>query len=335
MKKIRCVLALAFLFSAVTVFAQQEKKITENKIFNHMDVALTLGTTGIGFELASPVTDWVQLRTGFSFIPKFSPTINFDIQVGDDPATSQSKFEQMSTILEGMLGNEVNNSIDMKGVPNFNNWTFLVDVFPFKSNRHWHFTAGFYLGSSTVANAYNTTEDMPSLIAVDMYNTMYDYFINETYWDEPIYGDMFIDPEVGDALRDKLSSYGRMGVNMGVYNKDIYDENGQIIHHKGDKYLMTPDENSMVKARVVVNKFKPYVGFGYGGLLIKNNDRAKISFDCGVMMWGGTPSLITHDGTDLIKDIDNVPGKVGDYANTISGLKIFPVLNLRLSYRLF
>ena len=95
--------------------------------------------------------------------------------MGDDPATSQSKFEQMSSILEGMLGNEVNNSIDMKGVPNFNNWTFLVDVFPFKSNRHWHFTAGFYLGSSTVANAYNTTEDMPSLIAVDMYNNMYVY----------------------------------------------------------------------------------------------------------------------------------------------------------------
>ncbi|MBO5965263.1 MAG: hypothetical protein J6P96_05135 [Bacteroidaceae bacterium] len=335
MKKIRYVLALAFLFSATTIFAQQEKQITENKIFNHMDVALNLGTTGIGFELATPVTDWVQLRTGFSFIPKFKPTINFDIQVGDDPATSQSKFEQMSSILEGMLGNEVNNSIDMKGVPNFNNWTFLVDVFPFKSNRHWHFTAGFYLGSSTVANAYNTTEDMPSLIAVDMYNNMYDYFVSEKYWDEPIYGDMFIDPDVGDALRDKLSNYGRMGVNMGEYSHDILNEKGEVVHKKGDKYLMTPDKNSMVKARVLVNKFKPYVGFGYGGRLLKNNDRAKVSFDCGVMMWGGTPSLVTHDGTDLIKDVDNVPGKVGDYADAISGLKVFPVLNLRLSYRLF
>ena len=48
----------------------------------------------------------------------------------------------------------------------------LVDVFPFKNNKHWHFTAGFYWGNSTIGKAYNTTEDMPSLVAVGIYNNM-------------------------------------------------------------------------------------------------------------------------------------------------------------------
>jgi hypothetical protein len=223
----------------------------------------------------------------------------------------------------------------MIGDPNFYNWSLLVDVRPFKNNKHWHFTAGFYLGPSTIAHAYNTTEDMPSLLAVGVYNRFYDYFAQERYLDEPLYGDMFMDPEMGDVLKGKLESFGRMGMELGTYRRDIVNEKGEVVHKKGDKYIMTPDENSMVKAELKTNMFKPYVGFGYGGRLIKNNDRAHISFDCGIMIWGGAPSLLTHDGTDLIHDVENVRGNVGDYVDILEHLKIFPTLNLRLSYRLF
>lgn len=334
MKLFRHLLFVSCVLASSVAFAQNSK-FTENKYFNHLDIALTAGSSGLGFELASPIGNMVQLRTGFSFIPEISPTMSFDIQVGDDPTTSQSKFNKMSSALEKIIGHDIDDQIDMKGDPNFYNWSLLVDVFPFKNNKNWHFTAGFYLGSSTIAESYNTTEDMPSLLAVDIYNNLYDFFVQEKYWDEPIYGDVFIDPGVGDNMKAKLESYGRMGMNMGKYSRDITDANGNVIHKKGDTYVMTPDENSMVRAKMKVNMFKPYIGFGYGGRLIKNYDRAHISFDCGIMMWGGTPSLITHDGTDLIKDVENVRGKVGDYVDVISHLKIYPVLNLRLSYRLF
>lgn len=334
MKLFRQLLFVSFLLVSSVALAQNNK-FTENKYFNHLDIALTAGSSGLGFELASPIGNMVQLRTGFSFIPGFSPTMSFDIQVGDDPATSHSKFDKMSSALEKIIGHDIDDHIDMKGSPNFYNWSLLVDVFPFKNNKNWHFTAGFYLGSSNIAESFNTTEDMPSLLAVDIYNNLYDFFVQEKYWDEPIYGDVFIDPGVGDNMKAKLENYGRMGMNMGKYSRDITDANGNVIHKKGDTYVMTPDENSMVRAKMKVNMFKPYIGFGYGGRLIKNYDRAHISFDCGIMMWGGTPSLITHDGTDLIKDVENVRGKVGDYVDCISHLKIYPVLNLRLSYRLF
>jgi hypothetical protein len=98
---------------------------------------------------------------------------------------------------------------------------------------------------------------------------------------------------------------------------------------------MEPDNNCTVSATVKVNSFKPYLGFGYGGRLFKNDDRYNISFDAGLMFWGGTPDIITHDGTNLSKDIINIGGKVGDYVDLISGVKAYPVLNLRITRRLF
>ena len=53
------------------------------------------------------------------------------------------------------------------------------------------------------------------------------------------------------------------------------------------------------------------------------------------MFWGGTPDIITHDGTHLSKDVINIGGKVGDYVDLIKGVKAFPVLNLRITRRLF
>ena len=325
------------MFHTCTIFAQNESTSTTDAIrpFNHLDLGLTAGSTGIGLELATPINKWMQVRTGFSYMPNIHPIVNFGVQVGDDPTTSQSKFEKMSDLLEGMVGHEVKNSIDMEGDPNFYHWNVMVDFFPFKNNRHWHITAGFFLGPSTVATAYNTTEDMTSLIAVDMYNNMYEYFTNETYIDQPIYGEMFIDPEIGDRMKAKLERYGRMGMPMGKYKHDITDAEGNIIHAKGDPYIMMPDENSMVRAKIKVNSFKPYLGVGYKGKLSKKDDRLHIAFDGGVMMWGGTPSLITHDGTDLINDVVDVPGKIGKYCDAISSFKVYPVLNLRLIYRLY
>ena len=98
---------------------------------------------------------------------------------------------------------------------------------------------------------------------------------------------------------------------------------------------MTPDKDDMVKANMKVNAFKPYLGIGYDGHLTKHEDKLTIGFDAGVMLWGGTPHLTSHDGTDLIHDVENINGKVGDYINAIEKFKAFPVLNLRIAYKLF
>ena len=142
----------------------------EHNIFQHLDASVTLGSTGVGIDVSSPMGDCFQLRGGISVMPKFDYKMNFAVQLGEN--NDVEKFNTLSGALESLTGYKVNNSVDMIGNPTWWNAHLLVDVFPFK-NKHWHFTAGVYLGSSKVAKAYNTTEDMPSLLAVGIYNQMY------------------------------------------------------------------------------------------------------------------------------------------------------------------
>jgi hypothetical protein len=314
------------------------------KLLNHMDLSLTAGTTGLGFDLSMPVGDYVKVRTGFGAMLRFDLPTTFSIQVGDDPATSTSKFNRLSTRLSSITGKPVNSKVEVIRQMTFWNWNVLVDIYPFKQNKHWHVTGGFYWGPSKVAEAYNATEAMPTLMAVNIYNRYYDKLHGLT----PIelmdiqlvdlgedFREFSNDPVLLMTLQEKFDRNGRMGVNMGSYKHDIVDEAGNVIHKMGENYLLEPDDNSMVKATMEVNSFKPYVGIGYDGRLVKNNDRYHIGFDCGVMFWGGTPHLKTHDGTDLIHDVYNIPGKIGTDVRTIKQVKVFPVLNLRLTRRLF
>lgn len=301
---------------------QYKFKEKKNGPFNKLDVALTAGSTGIGIDLASPVTDFMQVRTGFTYMPKFEYKMNFPIEVGEGtPEEMNNKFEKLSGFLEKFTGHQVDNNIDMIGTPRFCNFKLMLDFFPLH-NKRWHVTAGFYAGASTIGEAYNTTADMPSLFAVTMYNNIYDRVKDSYDNDRPLItiGEMTM--YASDDMMQKLESYGRMGIPMGKKSD-------------GSTYRMEPDANSMVHAKMKVNRFRPYLGLGYGTSMLENNRKYHFSVDCGVMMWGGSPSIITHDGTDLSKDVVNVPGKVGNYVNIAKRFKIFPVVEFRLSRRLF
>ena len=304
----------------------------EHNIFQHLDASVSMGSTGIGVDVSSPIGEFVQLRAGFSIMPKFEYKMNFGVQMEN---SDESTFNRLADMMHQYTGYRVNNSVDMIGEPTWNNWHVLVDVFPFKENKHWHFTAGVFMGPSRVAKAYNTTEDMPSLLAVGIYNQMYVKALNY----EPMIdlGDIYKldDPDVLDKVHDAFQSYGRMGVRVGNYAHDVYDESGNLIHEKGKPYMMEPDEDGMVKVDVKTNWFRPYLGFGYGGRLIKGNDKYKVSFDAGMMFWGGTPAIYTHDGTNLAKDVENIGGKVGDYVDLLKAFKVFPVINVRITRSIF
>ena len=168
------------------------------------------------------------------------------------------------------------------------------------------------------------------------------------------------DPEMLKLLYNRLSDYGPMGVHVGNYVNDVYytedvylndlmgnpvlddDGNPIITHHKGDvlhaagdPYIMKPNVSGMVKADMHVKRFKPYVGIGYEGNLLKNDDRWKIAVDGGVLFWGGSPTVVTHEGVDLVHDVENISGKVGSYVDAIDKFKVYPMLSVRLTRRLF
>lgn len=311
MKKI--IFSIAVLCSAF--LSSNAQKVSA---FEHLDLGITAGTTGIGVELATPINNQFRIRAGFSVIPEFDAKMNFGIEgkrKDEDGNWVTTKFESMASKFQDFTGLEINDNVDMIGNPNFYNGNVLVDFYPIKHNG-FHITAGFYIGSSKIATACNSLEDMASLLGVTMYNNMYD----KVQAREPIYGeDIYLSPE----LEDKFLNNGRLGIHIG----------DKV--NSGEPYMMEPDENSTVRANIFVNSFKPYLGVGYEGLISKKKDGIRIAVNGGVMFWGGTPEIITHDGTDLAKDVENIGGKVGDYVSFIKTLKVYPVVNLKISFRLF
>lgn len=127
-------LALAILLNVAGAKAQ---KVQEFGIFDHLGVGVSLGTTGIGFDVAAPVTDYLQLRAGYSFMPKL--TFSTDVALDSEGVS--------------MLADEV----EVEGKLNLNNFKFLVDIYPFKAGKSaFHLTVGAYIGSENLLSLYNT-----------------------------------------------------------------------------------------------------------------------------------------------------------------------------------
>jgi len=290
--------------------------------FNHLDVAVTAGTTGIGVEVASPIGKYVQVRTGFDYMPHINVNMDFGIQVvkasesSVTPAKSQERFNELRNILQSLMGVDIEDKITMKGQPRFNNFKLLFDVFPFE-NKKWHFTAGFYTGPSRIAMAENSMEDMTTLMSVNFYNNIY----NNVLVGNPVVtirdNSIYLPP----SIEDRITNTGQMSMHVGDF-KDT-----------GNQYRMVPNEKSMVTIKVKANRFKPYLGFGYGNSIVPNS-KFSYSFDCGLMFWGGKPKVITHDGVDLVHDVNNLNGKVKRCVNMIKAVSAYPVINFRISRRI-
>jgi len=174
-----------------------------------------------------------------------------------------------------------------------------------------------------------------------MYNEMYRKAVNN----EPILSSTGQDfPE---EIRQKFISYGKAHIYLGRFTHDITDENGNTIYKEGETFYLEPDENCEITADAQVNRFRPYIGIGYDGRISKHNDRWNIGFNAGVMFWGGTPSVIvkmkspdlsTPDAKyyviNLMDDVTDLPYYAKKEADIVNALPVFPVLELRLSYRL-
>ena len=311
------VIALAFCLAPVSGQTTDSTPVAkpDNNIFTHLDLGVTLGTDGIALDLAAPIGDYVQMRLGFAYLPPFRMKTAFSAQLGDEPVSSD-KFDKMAGMMKDLTGYTVDQNIDMIAEPTFWNGKLLFDVFPFQK-KNWFFTAGIYVGPARVARAYNTTEDMPSLMAMSMYNNIYDKVLNE----EPIITYNGTGIELPPAINDKILSAGRMSVPVGYYRGT------------DERYRMVPNEEGMVKAEVIANIVRPYVGFGYR-LPISRDQRTLFCFNAGVLCWGD-PKLLTHDGTDLVHDVDRIQGQIGKYVDIVTAMKVYPILNVTFSRRLF
>lgn len=358
MMKVKRLLAALGLFITLGASAQD--------YFNHMDLGVNVSSTGIGADIAMPVGDYVRVRTGFTYMPRF--TINSNFKVDFVSNVSEDKLRRMKDMMSYITGQPMQDNIDMQMRPCWTQFKFLVDIMPFKNNKHWNVTFGFYAGPSTIGEAVNAPSGNTTLLGINMYNNMY----IKAYKGEPLFryedsnGKMHaFDPE---GLPAKLIETGMMGMPLGYFPNEVDDPNAPDYDPHRFKAMMVPNKDCLAKAEMEVSKIRPYIGLGYNTSLSKD-DKWKLAVDAGVLFLGGKPHIYvdnvytvdkkseespmvswdmdkfnkTGDGwveqtpqrIDLTRDVTNIPGKVGDMVSTINKFKCWPVLSITFSHRLF
>ena len=345
--------AIAFVISNTTSFAQFR--------LEHLDLSVTGGCDGVGFELATPINNKFRLRTGASFFSGSANDIKFDIEMGDynpllsreqNKELSAEKFYKIANTLEGVTSEKIEKEVSIINNFSFNNFKLLVDYYPLK-NKHWHVTAGFYWGNRTIQKFYNTTTDMTELMVVTMYNNMRKSALAE----EPLLTYNNLSVYLPATFTSDIIEYGDMSIVIGEYSHDIYAKEdifwdhdaldpitgeylyqkgdlryakGDLIHKSGDIYQMQPDETNMVKVNTKVNSFRPYIGMGYDAFITKDK-RTSLSFNAGLMYYGKL-EITTHDGLNVNKDLIIHNSKFED---SLFSSSFYPVINLKITRRLF
>lgn len=287
--------------------------------FRHLEMSLSVGTAGVGLDLAMPVCKWLQVRLGYDYMPPFKKRFNMNLAGGGEAARQYNEqgnrvrtpFDRISQYLYEQTGMDLQDHIVMTGQMTMRNAKMFLDFFPMTYNKHWHITAGVYWGPEEIAQAENDPVSDRTIALMANYNQNY--------------------AEAGSG--DAISSYGRLTLYPGDYVHDV--QKGLTLHRKGDPYLPEPTADGKVSISVKSNAIKPYVGVGYTGRLTSSRDDWKVSAELGVMIWGGTPSQRMDDGMNLSKDVMNIPGTMGSCVRLIEALKVYPVLSVRFAKTLF
>ena len=278
----------------------------KDKLFKHLEVSLTLGTSGVGLDVAVPVSQIVQVRLGYDYMPRFKKQFRMNLAGGGEAARQyngqgnriKTKFDKIQQHLYEETGMEIDDHILLTGQLSMHNLKALVDVYPFKDDKHWHFTAGIYYGPAQIAKTEDNDESATTLSLMELYNKEYE--------------------EASSS--DAIKSYGRLTLYPG-------DKNGKPC-------LVDPADDGSVSISVKTNAIKPYLGFGYTGRLISSRDDWKVSAELGFWIWGGAPKQRMHDGTSM-SDLSNIPGALGNYVKVINYLKVYPVLSVRFAKTIF
>ena len=119
------------LMAATTAKAQDD-----NMLFNHLSVGASIGVMdGLGVEVATPCTNYLNVRAGFSGLPFPSITVK-DVEVSGD-----NKKEK----------------VDLKAKVKKMDFKLLFDIHPFR-NSSFRVTLGTYIGNSEFLSAENENQ---------------------------------------------------------------------------------------------------------------------------------------------------------------------------------
>lgn len=264
-------------FDNAANYLQNTQIVTDTKPFQHIDVAVTGGTSGFGFDLATPLWKWGQLRVGGVFRPFRTYGATFSLNMGDEEIGEKinipnERFDMMSNMMYSFTNTYPDKRVTMLGDLKMNDFKMLVDVFPVKKHRNFHVTVGFYYGNGTLISANVKQEYLKTLAAVNTFNTMYKRALGkESLMDiEGIASDAGITLDgslVFSSTIERLRRWGRINteivrsVDDGNGNITYYDANDMVVKTVNRYADFLPDEYvtntrySMTGANVGMGKY--------------------------------------------------------------------------------
>lgn len=235
-------------------------------LFTHLGAGVSIGTDGVGIEVATPVTPYLGLRAGVSFIPKISVNVH-DIEYTRNGNDGEGDVKASLKKFDGKL---------------------LVDVYPFGNKLSLHLTGGLFVGSDELIR--------------------------------------------GSFKEDLAAPIG-----------------GGIVKKIGQAEWLVEAIDHKVELRLMTKKVKPYLGIGFGRMVPKPNKRVGVSCDLGVQ-FHGTPDFqgfatahtisgdlhkwVTLSGNDFDFGED-FKENVDDALDIVHKVKVWPVLNIRITGRIF
>lgn len=129
----RILLICAILISCFQ--SAMSRTIGDLNIFNHLGVGVHAATTGFGFEFATPVTKFVTMRAGATFMPGFSFSTSFDGEYSVPISSISDNYNQPFTIDAKANLKRVQGSV-------------IFNVYPFQSRSSFFVAAGAYFGGA-------------------------------------------------------------------------------------------------------------------------------------------------------------------------------------------
>lgn len=231
---------------AMTVGASAQMEDGDKQLFNHVGAGVSVGLDGIGINLATTITPYVQARMGYNFLPEIKVK-DIEVDVNIDGNNEQIIKNTYNKVTGKDL--DIPRNVLIDGKINMNNFKLLFDIYPSKTSA-WRLTVGFYAGKSQIIDAY-TTNCQEQLEALTAYNKIADDYNAGKY--------------AGMVPAGAPESLPIAGVELG-------------------DYLVRPN-GSQAQAYLKVNGFKPYIGIG-SGRAISNKHRFSFAWDLGCQFWG-------------------------------------------------
>ena len=152
MKKTFTILAALLAVSVFSVRAQED-----NQIFTHLAVAPTIGFDGIGAEVITTLTPYVQIHAGVASMLPYVPVKGSMIKAIPETIDVNGDVRQLRN--------------NISAVASFNSFSgnLLFDIFPGR-NTSFHFTVGMYISDPKLLNV---DVDASTVLKSDEYASYY------------------------------------------------------------------------------------------------------------------------------------------------------------------